>query len=201
MKTKSALAVGLSVAVVAVVAASGFSPPSTALRAAASLANGRISQAPVPSVIVVETAKGSFTVQTFPHDAPKTVAHIVALVQRGFYDGQRVHRALAGFVVQFGDPQTKDLEKRDLWGLGAAASSGTPVGAAEIAPLRTHVAGAVGLAHIGEPAQGDSQIYITLAARHDLDGKYAVFGQVVGGADVPAQLQVGDLITRAYIRE
>jgi cyclophilin family peptidyl-prolyl cis-trans isomerase len=151
-------------------------------------------------VIVVETAKGSFTIQTFPSDAPKTVAHIIALVQNGFYDGQRVHRALAGFVVQFGDPQ-KDLDKREVWGLGAAASSGTPVGAAEIVPRRTHVAGAVGLAHMGEPSQGDSQIYITLAARHDLDGKYAVFGQVVDGADVPGQLQVGDLISRAYLRE
>jgi cyclophilin family peptidyl-prolyl cis-trans isomerase len=154
-----------------------------------------------PPVIVVETAKGTFTIQTFPNDAPKTVAHITALVRSGFYDGQRVHRALSGFVVQFGDPQTKDPDKRDVWGLGAAASSGTPVGASEITPRRTHAAGAVGLAHMGEPAQGDSQIYITLAARHDLDGKYAVFGQVVEGAEVPAELQIGDLITRAYLRD
>jgi len=151
--------------------------------------------------IVIETGKGSFTFQTFPNEAPKTVAHVTALVRSGFYNGQHVHRALPGFVVQFGDPQTKDLAKREVWGLGDAASSGTPVGVSEISPRRTHVAGAVGLAHMGEPAKGDSQIYITLSARHDLDGKYAVFGQVVEGADVPAALEVGDLIMRAYIRE
>jgi peptidyl-prolyl cis-trans isomerase B (cyclophilin B) len=151
-------------------------------------------------VIVVETVKGTFAFQTFPVEAPKTVAHITALARRGFYDGQRVHRAVRGFVVQFGDPQTKDVTRRDVWGLGAAASSGTPVGIAEITALRTHSAGAVGLAHMGEPAQGDSQIYITIAPRHDLDGKYSVFGQVIEGGQVPAALQVGDEITRVYVR-
>jgi cyclophilin family peptidyl-prolyl cis-trans isomerase len=176
-----------------VLVGSGFSRASTPDRI--------LEGAAASPIIVVETVKGSFAIQTFPSDAPKTVAHIVGLVRRGFYDGQRVHRALAGFVVQFGDPQTTDAAKRDVWGLGAAASSGTPVGVAEIGPKRTHVAGAVGLAHMGEPAQGDSQIYITLSARHDLDGKYAVFGQVVEGADIPAMLQVGDEITRVYVRE
>ncbi len=54
---------------------------------------------------------------------------------------------------------------------------------------------------MGAPARADSQIYITLAARPDLDGQYAVFGQVVEGEEVPAMLQVGDLITRMYVRE
>jgi cyclophilin family peptidyl-prolyl cis-trans isomerase len=152
-------------------------------------------------LLIVDTSKGTFTIQTFPSDAPKTVAHIVALAKSHFYDGQHVHRALKGFVVQFGDPQSQDLSKRDLWGLGAAASSGKPVGASEITPKRTHVAGAVGLAHMGEPAKGDSQIYITLAPRHDLDGKYAVFGQVVKGADVPATLEVGDEIRNVSVRD
>ncbi len=56
-------------------------------------------------VIVVETPKGSFEFETYPNEAPKTVAHIEELVTQGFYDGQRVHRAVPGFVVQFGDPQ------------------------------------------------------------------------------------------------
>jgi peptidyl-prolyl cis-trans isomerase B (cyclophilin B) len=152
-------------------------------------------------LLVVETMKGTFVIQTFPGDAPKTVEHIATLARNHFYDGQHVHRALSGFVVQFGDPQSRDVGKRDLWGLGDAASSGKPVGAAEMTPRRTHQAGAVGLAHMGEPAKGDSQIYITLAARHELDGKYAVFGQVVEGADVPATLAVGDEITRVTVRE
>src|SRR5438270_13055096 len=50
-------------------------------------------------IIVVDTEKGTFEIETYPIDAPRTVAHIVDLVKRGFYDGQRVHRALPGFVV------------------------------------------------------------------------------------------------------
>jgi cyclophilin family peptidyl-prolyl cis-trans isomerase len=154
---------------------------------------------PIP-VVVVETSKGTFAFETFPNEAPKTVAHIVALAGKGFYDGQRVHRAVAGFVVQFGDPQSRDLSLRERWGRGAAASSGTPIGVAEITKKRLNVAGAVGVAHAGNPAKGDSQIYIALAPRPDLDGQYAVFGRVIEGEDVPARLQVGDDIRRVYVR-
>jgi peptidyl-prolyl cis-trans isomerase B (cyclophilin B) len=154
---------------------------------------------PIP-IVVVETSKGTFAFETYPNEAPKTVAHIVGLVQNHFYDGQRIHRALPGFIVQFGDPQTRDLSLRDRWGRGAAASSGTPIGVAEIAKKRLNQTGAVGIAHMGNPAKGDSQIYITLAPRSDLDGQYAVFGHVIEGAEVPGLLQVGDEIRRVYIR-
>jgi peptidyl-prolyl cis-trans isomerase B (cyclophilin B) len=151
--------------------------------------------------VVVETTVGTFAFETFPNDAPKTVAHIVALVKRGFYNGQRVHRAVPGFIVQFGDPQTRDTAKRELWGRGPAASSGTPIGAAEISKRRLHGVGAVGAAHMGDPSKADSQIYVTLAPRRDLDGQYAVFGRVVEGEDVPGRLRAGDEIRRVYLRE
>ncbi len=152
-------------------------------------------------LVVVDTSKGSFSFVTFPNEAPRTVAHIVDLVKAGFYDGQRVHRAIPGFVIQFGDPQSRDLSTRELWGRGVAASSGKPIGVAEITKRRPNLAGAVGLAHMGEPAKGDSQIYVTLDRRADLDGHYAVFAQVVDGADVLTRLQVGDEIRRMYVRE
>jgi len=152
-------------------------------------------------LLVVDTSKGTFVFETFPKDAPLTVAHIVALAKAGFYDGQRIHRALPGFVVQFGDPQTRDLARRDRWGRGPAASSGTPVGLPEINKRRPHVPGAVGLSHMGNPAQADSQIYVTLSRRPDLDGQYAVFGRVVEGLDVPGRLEVGDDIRRVSVRE
>ena len=151
-------------------------------------------------VIVVETSRGTFSFETFPSDAPLTVAHVVGLVKAGFYDGQRVHRAVPGFVVQFGDPQTRDLSTRSLWGRGAAAASGKPIGAAEITRRRLHVKGAVAMAHLGDPAKADSQLYVTLANRPDLDGQYAVFGQVLDGTGVVESLQVGDLITRVSVR-
>jgi peptidyl-prolyl cis-trans isomerase B (cyclophilin B) len=154
----------------------------------------------IAPIMVVETSKGTFSFETYPGEAPVTVAHVVKLATSGFYDGQRVHRALAGFVVQFGDPQTRDLSKRDVWGRGQAAASGAAVGVAEISARRTHRVGAVSMAHQGDPAKGDSQIFITLADRRDLDGQYAVFGQVIDGHDVPAMLEVGDSILRVFAK-
>jgi cyclophilin family peptidyl-prolyl cis-trans isomerase len=152
-------------------------------------------------VIVVETSQGTFAFETYPAEAPKTVAHVVALVKRGFYDGQRFHRALAGFVIQWGDPRSRDESTEARWGRGTEASSGSPVGSAELSKKRTHMAGAVGLAHPGDPALGDSQIYVTLANRDDLNGKYTIFGHVVSGEDVPERIQRGDVIRRMYVKE
>jgi cyclophilin family peptidyl-prolyl cis-trans isomerase len=151
-------------------------------------------------VAVVETSRGTFSFEMFQNEAPITVAHVLALVRARFYDGQRVHRAQPGFVVQFGDPQTRDPGKRDLWGRGAAAGNGKPVGAAETSKKHLHVRGAVGLAHLGDPNKAESQIYITLSRQPSLDGRYVVFGQIISGEDVPAELQVGDDIRRVYIR-
>ena len=152
-------------------------------------------------VIVVETSKGTFAFETYPEDAQKSVAHIVDLVKRGFYDGQRVHRAIPGFIVQWGDQRSRDVSQEPEWGRGAEASSGAPIGAAEITKKRPHIRGAVALAHPGNPAQADSQIYVTLAERPDLNGRYAVIGRVIEGGDVPARLERGDLILRMRVRE
>ena len=163
---------------------------------------GTAGQAKPPGpVIVVETTRGTFEFETYPGEAPKTVAHVVALVKGGFYDGQRVHRALPGFLIQWGDPRSRELARDAEWGRGAEASSGQPIGAAEITKKRAHLAGAVGVAHPGDPAAADSQIYVTLADRPDLDGLNAVFGRVTSGKDVPGRIQRGDVITRMYVKE
>ena len=154
-----------------------------------------------PPTIVVETDKGTFEFETYPADAPKTVAHVVALVKRGFYDGQRVHRALPGFLVQWGDPRSRDTAREEDWGRGPEASSGKAIGVAEISRKRLHVLGAVAVAHPGVPGEADSQIYVTLADRRDLNGKYTVFGQVIAGADVPERLERGDVIRRMSVKE
>ena len=158
-------------------------------------------QGPAAPIIVVETTKGTFAFETYPADAPATVAHIVDLVTRGFYDGQRVHRAQPGFVVQWGDPRSRDLSREADWGRGADASSGAPIGVAEMPKTRKHTAGAVAMAHPGNPALADSQIFVTLADRPELNGKYTVVGHIVAGADVPARLERGDVIVKMYLRE
>ena len=158
-------------------------------------------QADLVAVIVVETSKGTFAFETYPDEAPTTVQHVVALVKRGFYDGQHVHRAVPGFVIQWGDPQSLDLAKEVVWGRGAGAGSGMPVGVAEMSKKRRHVKGAVAMAHPGDPALADSQLYVTLAKREDLDGKYAVIGHVIAGVDVPERIQRGDVVRRMYVKE
>lgn len=151
-------------------------------------------------VIIVETVKGTFAFETYPDAAPKTVEHVLRLVKRGFYNGQRVHRAVPGFVMQIGDPQTRDMTKKEWWGRGDAAGSGRPIGVAEISKKHLHVRGAVAMAHDGNPANADAQFYVTLAAQPKLNGKYAVFGRVIDGAAVPATLRVGDMIKRVSVR-
>jgi cyclophilin family peptidyl-prolyl cis-trans isomerase len=158
-------------------------------------------QAATGPIVVVETTKGTFEFETYPREAPKTVAHIVKLVKEGFYNRQRFHRALPGFLIQWGDPQSRDLTKQRDWGRGDLASSGTPIGVAEITKKRRHTRYAVGVAHAGNPALADSQIYVTLADRPDLNGRYAVFGHLVSGQDVADRIERGDLIKKMSVKE
>lgn len=163
--------------------------------------------APNLPVVVFETVKGSFEMELYPNDAPKSVAHILTLVRRNFYNGLRVHRMVPGFVVQFGDPQTRDMTKRQFWGGGG---SGRSIGVAEISPKRPHKLGAVALAYDarGGPASADSQIYICLngPARYappqsPVQGNYAVIGQVISGMDVVQKLRETDIIRRATVKQ
>jgi peptidyl-prolyl cis-trans isomerase B (cyclophilin B) len=173
------------------------------LVAAVLVAPGAGAQAPSPGagpVIVMETSKGTIEFETYPDEAPKTVAHILALVKRGFYNGQRFHRVVPNFVIQVGDPLSRDMSKESLWGNHPRANSGKPIGVAEFSKRRTHVRGAVGMAHGGDPTQADSQFYITLAPQPRLDGDYVVFGRVIAGADVPPKIQKTDLVKKLYVK-
>jgi cyclophilin family peptidyl-prolyl cis-trans isomerase len=178
-------------------------PPAPKPKPAASPTADAQKTLPTPGAgptIVVETARGSFEFETYPDDAPKSVEHVLALAKRGFYNGHRVHRVVPGFIVQFGDPQTRDMTKRESWGRGDAAGSGKAIGVAEISKKHLHVKGAVALAHPGNPAEADSQIYVALTAQPKLNGKYAVIGRVTSGMQVAAALQVNDIIKRVYVK-
>ena len=148
-------------------------------------------------VIVVETTKGTFEFETYPNEAPRTVEHILALVKRNFYNGLRFHRVEPGFVIQVGDPNSRDYTKKNLWGTGG---SGKPVGLSELSRKHLHDRGAVAMAHSGNPALADAQWYVTLNAVHRLDGKYVVFGQVINGMEVATQIRVGDVIRKMYVK-
>lgn len=152
--------------------------------------------ADVDAILVVETVKGTFEIETYPDDAPMSVAHILELVRRRFYNGQRIHRMEPGFVVQFGDPYSRDMSRPERWGTGG---SGGRVGVSEA--KRTHGVGAVALAHSGDPRGADSQMYVTLAAAPNLDRDFTVFGQVVSGMDVVRSLEMTDVIRSVALKE
>ena len=152
---------------------------------------------PADPIVVFETAKGTFEIQLFQADAPKSVAQIVALCRRGFYRGQRIHR-VTPTLAQWGDPKSKDMTQRDYWGTGGG--SGKPINAFEVSKKHNHVRGAVGLAHAGNPMAADSQLYVMKGASPSLDGKHAVIGQVTAGMAVVDKLQEADVIKNVYVK-
>lgn len=150
-------------------------------------------------VVVLETVKGTIEFETYPDEAPKTVARITSLVQKGFYDGQRFHRTEPGFLIQTGDPQSRNVMMHEWWG---RSGSGTPIGVAEITKKRRNVRGAVAMAYPGtDPRKADSQFYILLKAHPELDLKYTVFGFVIKGMEVVEKIQPSDLLKKAYLKE
>jgi len=149
-------------------------------------------------VIVFDTAKGSFEVETYPNEASKTVTLVLDLVKRNYYNGLRVHRYEPGMLVQWGDPQTRDMTKKADWG---TRGSGKPVGVSEVSPKRPHRIGAVGAAWAGDPRSFDGQIYVVTSAQPQLNSRYTVWGQVVSGMDVVEKLRVPDVIKRATVKQ
>src|SRR3954465_4834861 len=149
-------------------------------------------------VIVLETAKGTIEIETYPEEAPKTVEQIVALVKKNFYNGLRFHRVEIG-IVQIGDPQTRNMLMKDYWG---RAASGKPIDAAEMKKKRRPVRGAAAIAYPGtDPRSADSQFFIDLKPHPEWDAKYTVFGKVIKGIEVVDKIEVGDVVKKAYVKE
>lgn len=168
-----------------------------ALAIVAGAPRAAFAQAPAPGpTVIIETSKGTITIETYPSEAPKTVENFLALVKSNFYNRQHFHRA-ESFVIQVGDPDSKDMAKKDVWG---RRGNGKPIGVAEISKKLKHKKGAVGMAHAGDPAKADSQFYITRLAGKIPEGKYAIFGQVTSGMDVVDKIEVGDTVKRMYVK-
>jgi len=153
--------------------------------------------APAGPVIVMETAKGNIEITTFPEDAPKSHAHVMELVRRSFYRGQRIQYVQAN-AVQFGDPLTKDMTKRDLWGSGG---SGQAVGVKETSKRKFDKGTVILYYRTGyPPTTADSQLLILKLANPTIEGKYAPIGRVTAGMDVADKLEVADVIKKMYVK-
>ena len=132
------------------------------------------------NTMVLTLKDGKVVIALDPTVAPKTVAHIKALVQKGFYDNTPIHRVIPGFMAQMGDPT----------GTGGGPGSGTTVPAEfNAVPFDR---GTVGLARTDDPNSGDSQFFIMFARHKSLDGNYTAFGHVTQGMEVVDRITAGD---------
>ncbi len=147
--------------------------------------------------IVFQTPKGDVVIVTFPKEAPKTVKRVLELVRGGFYDELAFHRIVPGFVVQVGDPQTRQLAIDDAR-VGRGGSGVRVEPEFEGQSLR-HLVGTLGLARDRDPGSADSQFYVTMQESPHLDEVYTIWGQVLDGMDVVRQLSVGDRILKTRI--
>lgn len=140
-------------------------------------------------VAVIKTAAGEMVVEFWSDVAPKTVENFVTLSKKGFYDGTAFHRIVKGFMIQGGDPLTKDASMEARWGTG---DPGYKI-KAEFND-RPHVRGVLSMARSAHPDSAGCQFFICLDDASFLNGKYTAFGKVIKGEDV--LLKLGETPTK-----
>jgi cyclophilin family peptidyl-prolyl cis-trans isomerase len=136
------------------------------------------------NIATIETTMGTVVLELFREQAPKTVENFVKLAQSGFYDGTRFHRVIAGFMIQGGDPLTKDLSMAGRWGTGGPGYTF----ADEISASNRNLAGTIAMANAGPNTNG-SQFFVNVADNNFLDTKHTVFGKVTLGMDVVKKIE------------
>ncbi len=134
-------------------------------------------------VAIIKTAHGEMTIAFWTDVAPKTVENFKTLARKGFYDGTAFHRIVKGFMIQGGDPLTKDAAQQSRWGTG---DPGYKI-KAEFNE-KPHVRGVISMARSSDPDSAGSQFFICLADARFLDRQYTAFGQLLKGDDVLGKL-------------
>jgi peptidylprolyl isomerase len=129
-------------------------------------------------ILTLHTSKGDIGLEMMEKDAPATVANFVKLAKEGFYDGTKFHRVIKDFMIQGGDPQTKDDALIGRWGTGGPGYKF----ADEIHSNNRNEAGTIAMANAGPNTNG-SQFFINVKNNSFLDTKHTVFGKVVQGPD------------------
>lgn len=135
-------------------------------------------------IAVMDTNFGVIKLELFSSDTPNTVENFVSLAKIGFYDGVKFHRVIKGFMIQGGDPLSKDDTMKARWGTGGPGY----VVNDEIHPNNRNVIGTIAMANAGPNTNG-SQFFINVADNNYLDGKHTVFGKVVEGMDVVSRIE------------
>jgi peptidyl-prolyl cis-trans isomerase B (cyclophilin B) len=128
---------------------------------------------------VIKTKFGDMEIAFFPDKAPNHVQNFIKLAKSGYYNGTIFHRVIPGFMIQGGDPNTKDPKRPETYGMGGpsdklkAEFNDTP-----------HRRGIVSMARSNDPDSAGSQFFIVVKDSNFLDGQYTAFGEVVKGMEV-----------------
>ena len=128
---------------------------------------------------IIETNLGNIEIKLLPELAPEHVRNFVKLAQSKFYDGTLFHRVIPGFMIQGGDPNTKDTNLKSQWGMGGPGYNIK----AEF-NSRSHLRGIISMARSQDPDSAGSQFFIVTSDSTFLDREYTVFGEVTDGMDV-----------------
>jgi peptidyl-prolyl cis-trans isomerase B (cyclophilin B) len=130
-------------------------------------------------IAIINTTEGEMVVEFWPDVAPGHVENFKKLAQKGFYDGTAFHRVIKGFMIQGGDPLTKDASKEHVWGTGGPGYQIK----AEFND-KSHVRGVISMARSNDPDSAGSQFFICHGDPKFLDGQYTTFGKLIKGDDV-----------------
>lgn len=146
-------------------------------------------------VAVIKTSEGDMVVQFWTDAAGNTVDNFKKLARQGFFDGTTFHRIVKGFMIQGGDPNSKDPAKEDSYGQGGPGYNVK----AEF-NSHSHDRGVISMARGPDPDSAGSQFFICLAPVHRLDHQYTTFGKLIKGQDVLDK--IGDIpVTRNSMGE
>ena len=141
--------------------------------------NASMSNSNTNEVAVINTTEGTMVVEFWADAAPNTIANFKKLANQGFYDGTCFHRVIKGFMIQGGDPLTKDPGKEAAWGTGGPGYQIK----AEFND-HSHVRGVISMARSNDPDSAGSQFFICHGNPTFLDHQYTTFGKLIKGDDV-----------------
>jgi peptidyl-prolyl cis-trans isomerase B (cyclophilin B) len=134
---------------------------------------------------IIKTKFGDIHIKFYPDLAPNHVANFIKLAKSGFYDGTIFHRVIPGFMIQGGDPNTKNSLRKDIYGQGGPKDEkGNPILLKAEFSDTPHKRGIVSMARANEPDTAGSQFFIVVEPSPFLDRKYTVFGEVTKGLGV-----------------
>ena len=156
-----------------------------------------IDSALITNEVTVKTSEGNFTISLFGHDAPKAVRNFLGLVKKGFYNGILIHRVAKDFLIQFGDRNTLNENKKNDWGKGGQSFFGKPF-EDELNPetpsfKNGYLSGVVAMANRG-PNTNTSQIFICLDDAIELEKKWTIIGQVTEGMDIVRKINSVEVV-------